>query len=149
MPLGIPILVDPKVQHADLYRGVTMVTPNHHEATRMSGIEIRDEESLIAAGRTLLERLECETVLITRGKAGMCLLQANGPVTHIPTLARRVYDVTGAGDTVIATIALGVVAGLPIDESAQLANLAAGIVVGEVGTDTVPSDRLLAAVEKS
>jgi rfaE bifunctional protein kinase chain/domain len=148
-PLGIPVIVDPKVQHTDLYSRATMVTPNHHEASRMSGIEIRDEASLIAAGKLLLERLQCQTVLITRGKDGMCLLQQNGSVTQIPTLARRVYDVTGAGDTVIATLTLGIVAGLPVEESALLANLAAGIVVGEVGTATVPSDRLLAAIEKS
>jgi len=149
LPAGIPLIVDPKVQHANLYRNVTMVTPNHHEASLMSGINIQDEATLVSAGKAMLDRLQCESVLITRGKEGMTLLERNGRVTHIPTLARRVYDVTGAGDTVIATITLGIVAGLPIMDAALLANLAAGIVVGEVGTAAVPSSRLCAAIEKS
>jgi D-glycero-beta-D-manno-heptose-7-phosphate kinase len=142
----VPVVVDPKVEHIDLYRNVTMITPNHHEAARMAGIKIRDEASLVAAGRVLLDQLQCETVLITRGKEGMSLFHRDGQVKHIPTVARRVYDVTGAGDTVIAAVTLGIVAGLTIGEAAVLANLAAGIVVGEVGTATVTSNQLAAAV---
>jgi D-glycero-beta-D-manno-heptose-7-phosphate kinase len=143
----IPVIVDPKVQHADLYRDVTMITPNHHEASRMAGIEIIDEPSLALAGRALMERLKSETVLITRGKEGMTLFHRDGRLTNIPTVARRVYDVTGAGDTVIAAITLGIISGLTMEEAAFMANLAAGIVVGEVGTAVVSSDRLLAAIE--
>ncbi|MGV8074593.1 MAG: D-glycero-beta-D-manno-heptose-7-phosphate kinase [Syntrophobacteraceae bacterium] len=145
----IPVVVDPKVRHADLYRQVTMVTPNHHEAARMAGIEIKDESSLIAAGKLLLDRLDCMTVLITRGQDGMSLFTRDGGAEHIPTVARRVFDVTGAGDTVIAAVTLGVAAGLSVVDAARLANLAAGIVVGELGTATVPLDRLLAAIEET
>ncbi len=140
---GIPVVVDPKVRHAGLYRRVTMITPNHHEASRMSGVVIHDEATLEEAGRALLERLECRTVLITRGKEGMSLFHREGEAVHIPTVARRVFDVTGAGDTVIAAMTLGIVAGLSTVEAAMLANLAAGIVVGEVGTATASSARLL------
>jgi len=143
----VPVIVDPKVQHLDLYRRVTMITPNHHEASRMAGIEIRDEASLAEAGRFLLEQLQCGTVLITRGKEGMSLFHQDGRMMHIPTVARRVFDVTGAGDTVIATITLGIVAGLSMREAALMANLAAGIVVGEVGTAAVPAERLSAVIE--
>lgn len=143
---ALPIIVDPKVQHIDLYRGVTMVTPNHHEASRMAAMEIRDEASLVDVGMRLLKRLECKTVLITRGKQGMSLFHKNGQVTHIPTVARRVFDVTGAGDTVLATVTLGIASGLSTVEAALLANLAAGIVVGEVGTAAVSQDQLLDAI---
>ena len=144
----VPVLVDPKVNNLELYRGITMITPNHHEASLMTGIEIQDEESLQRAGRLLRDRLECRAVLITRGREGMCLFDENGHMTLIPTVARRVYDVTGAGDTVIAAISLGVAAGLGTHEAAVLANIAAGIVVGEVGTATVPSHRLAEEIEK-
>jgi rfaE bifunctional protein kinase chain/domain len=143
----LPVIVDPKVQHADLYREVTMITPNHHEASRMSGVDIRDEQTLIEAGRSLLDRLQCRTVLITRGKEGMSLFHRDGRVIHIPTVARRVFDVTGAGDTVIAALTLGYVAGLSMVDSALLANLAAGIVVGEVGTTAVSARQLQAILE--
>lgn len=143
----LPVVVDPKVQHAEFYRSFTMVTPNHHEASQMSGIPIRGEKSLLQAGESLLARLACETVLITRGKEGMSLFQRHGPVVHIPTVAQRVYDVTGAGDTVIAAVTLGLVAGLSPAEAALLANLAAGVVVGEVGTAVVSSAQLLAIIQ--
>ncbi|NSW85957.1 MAG: D-glycero-beta-D-manno-heptose-7-phosphate kinase [Syntrophobacteraceae bacterium] len=144
---GIPVIVDPKVQHREIYRGVTMITPNHHEASRMTGIPIhRDNGSLDEAGRRLLDDLQCETVLITRGKHGMSLFSRGKPRTDIPTVARRVFDVTGAGDTVIATLSLGIASGLSAFEAARLANIAAGIVVGEVGTAAVSSEQLLAAL---
>jgi D-beta-D-heptose 7-phosphate kinase/D-beta-D-heptose 1-phosphate adenosyltransferase len=139
---SIPILVDPKIHHLELYRQVTMITPNHYEASAMSGIDIQDEASLQAAGRKLLEHLQCRMVLITRGEAGMTLFQQRSEPLHIPTVARRVFDVTGAGDTVISTLALAMVAGLEPPEAAVLANLAAGLVVGEIGTATVSAERL-------
>jgi D-glycero-beta-D-manno-heptose-7-phosphate kinase len=143
----VPVVIDPKVQHADLYRSFTMVTPNNHEASQMSGIEITNEETLIRAGKSLLQQLGCESVLITRGKEGMSLFHCDGQIVHIPTVAQRVFDVTGAGDTVIAALTLGIVAGLSREEAAILANLAAGIVVGEVGTAAVSSDQLLAVFQ--
>ena len=143
----VPILVDPKVRHLDIYRSVTMVTPNHDEAVMMSGMEIDDEASLVAAGTALRKRLGCRTLLITRGKDGMSIFEDGGRTTHIPTVARRVFDVTGAGDTVIAALALGIVSGLSPVEAALLANLAAGIVVGEVGTSAVSVERLQTAIE--
>lgn len=143
---SLPVIVDPKVQHLDYYHSFTMVTPNHHEAARMSGIEIHDAQSLMEAGRYLLDQLRCRTVLITRGKDGMSLFHQDGAVTHIPTVARRVFDVTGAGDTVIATIGLGIAAGLSADDAAILANLAAGVVVGEVGTAVITREELLRLV---
>ncbi|WP_049766429.1 D-glycero-beta-D-manno-heptose-7-phosphate kinase [Syntrophobacter fumaroxidans] len=145
--LDIPVIVDPKVKHAEIYREVTMVTPNHHEAARMAGIEIHDEDSLVRAGRHLLEHLNCKAVLITRGKDGMSLFHHTGGMDHIPTVARRVFDVTGAGDTVSAVLGLGVASGLTMKESALLANLAAGIVVGEVGTAAVSAAQLLSALD--
>ncbi len=145
---SIPVLVDPKVQNSALYQGVTLLTPNHQEAAQMAGVAIEDEASLLAAGRTLLAQLECQQLLITRGRDGMTLFQPDGDITHIPTSARRVYDVTGAGDTVIATLALGLTAGLGVSEAARLANVAAGIVVAEVGTATVTADHLSAAVNR-
>ncbi len=144
----IPVTVDPKVQHADLYRKVSMITPNHHEASQMSGVQIKDEATLAEAGRSLLTRLDCQTVLITRGKDGMSIFQRDGDAKHIPTVARRVFDVTGAGDTVIAAITLGMTSGLSVVDAARLANLAAGIVVGELGTATAPLERLIAAIGK-
>lgn len=144
---GVPVLVDPKVRHIDVYRSVTMVTPNHDEASMMAGIEIHDEASLIAAGTALLQRLECGTLLITRGKDGMSIFQNDGLMTHIPTVARRVFDVTGAGDTVIAALVLGIASGLSPVEAALIANMAAGIVVGEVGTATVTAQQLRTAIE--
>ena len=145
----IPIIVDPKVKHLQMYGRVTMITPNHHEASRMAGIEIRDESTLVMAGRSLLNQLECETVLITRGKDGMSLFHRDGQIVHIPTVARRVFDVTGAGDTVIAAITLGIASGLSMVQAAHLANIAAGVVVGEVGTATVSAERLYKVIENS
>ncbi|MFN3480757.1 MAG: D-glycero-beta-D-manno-heptose-7-phosphate kinase [Thermodesulfovibrionales bacterium] len=135
------VAVDPKVGHFHLYHGVSIITPNLSEASHGSGIEIVDENSLIRAGKTLQKKLSCKAVLITRGEEGMSLF-ADDRITHIPTVARHVYDVTGAGDTVIATFTLAHAAGATLEESALIANHAAGIVVGEVGTAAVTPDKL-------
>jgi len=140
------VAVDPKVGHFHLYRGVSVVTPNLNEASRGSGIDIRDGRSLIRAGKTLMKRLSCRAVLITRGEEGMSLFE-RGKVTHIPTVARHVYDVTGAGDTVIATFTLAHASGATMQEAAVIANHAAGIVVGEVGTAVPTPDRLLKSLK--
>ena len=119
-----------------------MVTPNNYEAQLMSGITIRDEKSLKQVGTRLLEDLDCQMVLVTQGDKGMTLFEGNGRVTQIPTVARKVFDVSGAGDTVMGTFTLALAAGLKPRQAAILANVAAGIVVGEVGTATVPASRL-------
>lgn len=128
------ITVDPKTGHFDYYKGVSLITPNINEASFGSGIEIVDEKTLISAGRILLKKLQCKAVMITRGDEGMTLFEKNGKITHIPTCAREVYDVTGAGDTVIATLTLSHASGAKLTDAAITANHAAGIVVGEIGT---------------
>ncbi len=138
----IPVVVDPKVAHFDFYKGVTALTPNNLEASQASGIDIADEGSLALAGRTILKRLGCEAVLITRGEQGMSLFVKGKRPVHIPTVAKEVYDVTGAGDTVIAVFTLALASGAEMREAAVIANHAAGIVVGEVGTATVAMEQL-------
>ncbi len=108
---GIPVAVDPKVNHFDYYKGVTVVTPNNLEASQAAGIDIADDTSLAAAGRKLLDRLKNDSVLITRGEHGMSLFRREETPIHIPTVAKDVYDVTGAGDTVIAVFMLALAAG--------------------------------------
>jgi D-glycero-beta-D-manno-heptose-7-phosphate kinase len=139
----VRVIVDPKVSHMSFYKGVQVITPNTFEAYAAAGVDPGSGNDLLRAGRILLGRMGCEAVLITRGEQGMTLFESNGRVTHIPTVAREVYDVTGAGDTVIATLAMGLCAGAGMREAALLANYAAGIVVGIVGTSTVPRARLL------
>ena len=140
---GVPVLLDPKVHHADYYHPITLITPNHREAELLTGMAIDNESDLQAAGRKLLQKFECPYALITRGEEGMSLFSHSGS-QHLPTFAREVFDVTGAGDTVIATLALAVAAGAEMEESAILANVAAGLVVGKVGTATVSRAELLA-----
>ncbi|MDP2688911.1 MAG: D-glycero-beta-D-manno-heptose-7-phosphate kinase [Deltaproteobacteria bacterium] len=142
---GVPIAVDPKVEHFGYYRGVTIVTPNNLEASLASGVEITDDASLHRAGEVLFNRLGCEALLITRGEHGMSLFEP-GYETHIPTVAKEVFDVSGAGDTVIGTLALAMAAGASFKEAAVLANFAAGVVVGKVGTATLTPAELAAAV---
>jgi D-beta-D-heptose 7-phosphate kinase/D-beta-D-heptose 1-phosphate adenosyltransferase len=131
------VAVDPKVQHLPLFRGVAVVAPNHHEAAAAARIQVRAEADLLQAGRRLLKRLKVGAVLITRGEHGMSLFQERKPVVHIPTVAQEVYDVTGAGDTVMAALALALAAGAGMHEAAVIANYAAGVVVGKRGTATV------------
>lgn len=142
---GIPVLVDPKVRHLPRYRGATIVTPNQQEAADGSGIAIRNDEDLFAAGRALLRKLNCQAVLITRGEDGMTLFERDESPIHIPTAAQEVFDVTGAGDTVIATLALALAAGAALPLAAALANAAAGIVVGKLGTATTSPEEVLAS----
>ena len=144
----LPLIVDPKPQNLQYFIGATVITPNHHEATQMSGVRIYDERSLLAAARKIRDDLGCEAVLITRGEAGMALLQSDEDMVTIPTMAKEVYDVTGAGDTVAATLALGLAAGCSMNDAAVLANHAAGIVVGKVGTACVSATELLDALTR-
>jgi D-glycero-beta-D-manno-heptose-7-phosphate kinase len=138
----IILAVDPTVRNLALYKDVTLITPNNHEAQQMSGIHIEDHQSVRQAGVHLLKELNCQMVLITRGDKGMTLFEGNGGTTEIPTVARKVFDVSGAGDTVIAAFTLAVASGLTPSEAALLSNLAAGIVVGEIGTAAVAASRL-------
>lgn len=143
---GLPVLVDPKVRHFGFYRGATLVTPNQAEAEQAAGRRIRDQADLLAVGRRLLERLGSEALLITRGEHGLSLFQRGRRPAHVATAAREVYDVTGAGDTVIATLALALAARARIPEAAVLANHAAGVVVGKLGTANAAPEEILAAV---
>jgi D-glycero-beta-D-manno-heptose-7-phosphate kinase len=138
---GIPALVDPKVPHVDYYAGASLITPNHHEAEAVTHMRIRTAAEARDAARRFRERTGCDGVLITRGEHGMWLL---GPDVEadLPAEAREVSDVTGAGDTVIATMALALAAGAPLEDAARLANRAAGIVVGKFGPATVSADEL-------
>jgi D-beta-D-heptose 7-phosphate kinase/D-beta-D-heptose 1-phosphate adenosyltransferase len=142
----IPLLVDPKVSHLRRYRGATLVTPNQHEAALGAGQRIETAADLRTAGSRLLDLLRCQALLITRGEHGMALFEAGRRPLEIPTAAREVFDVTGAGDTVIATLGLAVAAGARLPVAAALANHAAGVVVGKLGTATATADELLAAV---
>lgn len=138
---GIPIAVDPKVPHTTYYEGATLITPNHHEAAAVTHMRLRTDADTAAAARQFREMTKCENVLITRGEQGMWLHTPEGD-TSLPAEAREVSDVTGAGDTVIATITLALAAGAPLVDAARLANRAAGIVVGKFGPATVTLDEL-------
>lgn len=143
----VPVVVDPKVEHFGFYKGVTVVTPNHLEAVQASGLHRDDDQAINEAGAVIRQRLGCQSVLITRGEKGMSLYEGDGASWHLPTKAKQVYDVTGAGDTVIGTLALALSVGASVRHGAMLANHAAGIVVGMVGTATVSPEQLMEAVE--
>ena len=140
---GVPVYLDPRVHHADFYRPITLIKPNQHEAERLVGQKIGNEQQLEEAGRKLLEKFNCPFALITRGAAGMSLFDRDQS-HYFPTVARDVFDVTGAGDTVLATLAVARAGGAEMEEAVMLANHAAGIVVGKVGTATVSQSELLA-----
>jgi D-beta-D-heptose 7-phosphate kinase/D-beta-D-heptose 1-phosphate adenosyltransferase len=144
---GIPVCVDPKESHIDAYRGVTILTPNQHEAGYVQGRRITDEASLAEVGWGLQQRLDAAALLITRGAQGMSLFERGGRHTHLPTVAREVYDVTGAGDTVVSLVALSLAAGADFVSACQLANHAAGLVIREIGTATCSRVALLADLE--
>jgi len=139
---SVIIAVDPKADNFEYYNEVDVITPNHHEAGAFCHFEIFDEETLEQAGRQILDELDCRSVLITQGKDGATLFEEGGEITHIPTRARKVFDVTGAGDTVISTLVLGLASGMDPKSAATLSNLAAGIVVGELGTSAVKAEEL-------
>jgi D-beta-D-heptose 7-phosphate kinase/D-beta-D-heptose 1-phosphate adenosyltransferase len=142
---GVPLLVDPKIPHIGYYGGATLVTPNHHEAETAAHMRIRSDEDARQAARAFRERAGCDGVLITRGEHGMWLLNPDSEGALAAT-AREIADVTGAGDTVIATLALAMATGATPAEAATLANHAAGIVVGKFGPATVSVEELLAVV---
>jgi rfaE bifunctional protein kinase chain/domain len=137
----IPLLVDPKVPHVEYYAGATVITPNHHEAEAVTHMRIRSAEDASRAAKRIRDLVKVECVLITRGEHGMWLLDGNGEAA-LPAEAREVADVTGAGDTVISALALGLAAGATLTDAARLANRAAGIVVGKFGPATVTAEEL-------
>ena len=142
----VPVAVDPKESHIDAYRGVSILTPNQLEAGYVMGRRIVDEASLMAVGWGLQERLDAECALITRGADGMSLFEKGGRYTHLPTVAREVFDVTGAGDTVVSVVALSLAAGSGYPEACYLANHAAGVVLREVGTASCSPGQLRASL---
>jgi rfaE bifunctional protein kinase chain/domain len=144
---GLPVIVDPKIRLIRHYRPATVVTPNAREAMEATGMAARTDEEFETVGRRLLDLLGCPYVLITRGERGMLLLKKEGPSDAIPAAAREVFDVTGAGDTVAATLALALSAGATMEEAALLSNRAAGVVVGKVGAATLTVQELLNVME--
>ncbi len=138
---------DPKIGHFDYYQGVSLITPNINEASFGSGIDIVDGKTLIAAGKVLLKKLRCKAVIITRGDEGMTLFEKSGKISHIPTCAREVYDVSGAGDTVIAALTLTHSAGEKLKDAAIIANHAAGVVIGKVGTAVATQQEILRSIK--
>jgi D-glycero-beta-D-manno-heptose-7-phosphate kinase len=145
---GIPVLVDPKIPHLAYYGGASVITPNHHEAETATHRRVRSHEEARDAARDFREKARCDAVLMTRGDQGMWLLDARAE-GHLPAAAREVADVTGAGDTVIATLALSIAAGATLAEAAWLANQAAAIVVGKFGPATVTGDELKSQIPNS
>ncbi len=139
----VPVLIDPKIRNFAHYRPATLITPNHHEALRMTNMEEDSDDGLHKSAQAIRETLGCDAVLITRGDRGIMLLQGDSEPVFVETAAREVFDVTGAGDTVIAALATSLAAGATMYEAANLANHAAGIVVGKVGTATASATELL------
>jgi D-beta-D-heptose 7-phosphate kinase/D-beta-D-heptose 1-phosphate adenosyltransferase len=145
---GKIICIDPKMKKFSAYRPATIITPTVAEAEHAAGIAISGKRDLLRAGRKILGESGIKHLLITRGEEGMALFENDLKVTCIPTVAKEVFDVTGAGDTVISTLALSLVSGLSILESAVLSNIAAGIVVGKLGTASVAPDELISAIRE-
>ena len=143
----VPVLVDPKGQEFDKYRGATVLTPNQSEFLAVAG-PCADENEFLARGTRLCAELELDALLVTRGAQGMSLFQANAEPVSLQAHAREVFDVTGAGDTVIATLAAAVAAGMPLDEGAQLANVAAGVAIAKIGVATVSRRELRFALHR-
>lgn len=140
------VLVDPKTVNYDLYKCVDLLTPNTKEAGEGAGLPVRGQDTVIRAGRALFDRLKCKNLLITMGGDGMALFEGADCIRHIPTFARKVFDVTGAGDTVIATVALALSSGHDLLTACTLANYAAGVVVAQIGAATATTDDILEAL---
>ena len=140
---GVPVLVDPKVPHIDYYAGASLITPNHHEAEAVTLLRIRSAAEARAAAQRFRDRAQCDSVLITRGEHGMWLLARDGEF-DLPAEAREVSDVTGAGDTVIAAMALGLAGGGSLEDAARLANYAAGLAVARFGPVAITAEELAA-----
>jgi rfaE bifunctional protein kinase chain/domain len=142
------LCVDPKQSDFSIYAGVHVITPNHHEAQCAAGLEIVNGDDLLKLGETLLKKFDFQALLVTRGEQGMSLFERGRKIghTHFPAQAKEIYDVTGAGDTVIGVLALSLAAQANLKEATSLANHAAGIVVGKVGTSTVSREELISVL---
>ena len=146
LPRSPLVLVDPRPQNMHLYQGAFLLTPNLRESSDSVHLPTRSQDEIIAAGRAVMARSGSRHLLITLGAQGMALFLATGAVWRIPTSAQAVFDVSGAGDTVIGAVALGLAAGMPLLAACMLANFAAGIVVAKVGTATAAPDKLADAI---
>jgi D-beta-D-heptose 7-phosphate kinase/D-beta-D-heptose 1-phosphate adenosyltransferase len=146
---GRPVIVDPKSKSFQKYRGATALTPNRHELQIACGHDCSDDASVVAGARSILSQGICESLVVTRGRDGMSIVPASGPAVHLRTAAREVFDVSGAGDTAVATLALGLSHGAHLEAAVRLANLAAGIVVGKHGTATVTTGEIIAYLEQT
>lgn len=146
---NIFVAVDPKEMHFFNYRNVSVITPNHHEAGFAAGRRIKTDDDLQMVAQALLDKLKADSLLITRGEKGMSLFQSSGEADHFPTVAKKVFDVTGAGDTVISAFVSAVAAGASLKEAAVISNCAAGIVVGELGTATVVLPKLVEELKRN
>ena len=140
------VTVDPKEEHFGYYKGVTAVTPNYNEALQAAGVKRKDSNDITKIGKILLSKLKCEAVLLTLGESGMQLFEKKGRITHIPTVAQDVFDVSGAGDTVIGAFTLALAAGADMAKAARISNIAASIVVGKVGTAVVTQEEILSKI---
>ncbi|MFS2072608.1 bifunctional D-glycero-beta-D-manno-heptose-7-phosphate kinase/D-glycero-beta-D-manno-heptose 1-phosphate adenylyltransferase HldE [Pseudomonas sp. CT11-2] len=144
---GIPVLADPKGKDFSIYRGASLITPNLSEFETIVG-GCADEHELVSKGAQLMHDLDLGALLVTRGEHGMTLLRPDHPALHLPARAREVFDVTGAGDTVISTLAAAIAAGEELPHAVALANLAAGIVVGKLGTAAISAPELRRAIQR-
>jgi D-beta-D-heptose 7-phosphate kinase/D-beta-D-heptose 1-phosphate adenosyltransferase len=146
---GVRVIIDPKGKDFSKYAGATMITPNKREASVASQFEESDDALVAKVGRQLISALGLEAILITRSEEGMSLFVGEDPEVHLEAMAKEIYDVTGAGDTVIATLAVAIASGLTYAESASIANVAAGIVVQHIGTSTINIDELAVLVRNN
>lgn len=142
------IFVDPKVENVPLYKNVTLISPNHGEAERIAGIKMKQDEDFIRGAKKIKEMLNCDYVVITRGEEGMTFLNERNESGHLPTKAKEVYDVTGAGDTVISILALSLLSQASLSEACELANYGASVAVSRLGTTAVSYHELLKVIEK-
>lgn len=140
------IIIDPKPKHKIFYKNATLITPNHKEACEMLNLEEENDDQIIRIGKKLSEELNAQ-LIVTRGERGMAIFEKNQEITNIPTKAKEVYDIVGAGDTVIATLALALASEATLKEAAMLANYAAGVTVGKVGTSSVTIDEIKDSIE--
>jgi D-beta-D-heptose 7-phosphate kinase/D-beta-D-heptose 1-phosphate adenosyltransferase len=144
---GIPVFVDPKTDDFSRYRSATCITPNLNELARASKMPVEDERAVVIAARRVMADAECDAILVTRSERGMILVESNGSYHSLPALARELFDVSGAGDTVIAAMALAHASGMTLTEAMRVANAAAGVVVSKAGTATVTVDEVLHELE--
>ena len=145
----VPVVVDPKPASGVSFRGATIMTPNKAEAELLAGMMIQDERDVLKVGRILLKKSGCQHVLITRGESGMSLFEKQGSVTHIPTRTREIFDVSGAGDAVVSSLAMALAAGATMVQAAELANFAAGVEVSKLGTAKITRQEIESALDQA